>query len=223
MKTKIKIKAISKTQNLDVRKEKKKHNFRVAIFGSARIKPGDAPYKIVFDLAKEIGSSGYDIVTGGGPGLMEAANAGHTAGDKAQKAQSIGLNIKLDFEQHVNRYVEFKKEFARFAERLETFATLSHVFVITPGGIGTMLEFFYMWQLEQVKKMEFKPIILVGEMWRRLIYWVIDYALKDKLLSNEDFDFIYIVKNKKEAIELINKFHKQYKKDGALHPIKLKY
>lgn len=197
-----------------------KEDFRIAIFGSARIKKNSKIYKNIFQLAKMIGTRGYDIITGGGPGLMEAANAGHTNGDKAQKAKSIGLTIKLMTEEKPNEFVELRKHFARFAERLETFTKISNVFVITPGGIGTMLELFYSWQLVQVKKIEFKPIILVGEMWKPLIYWIIDYALKDKLISSQDFDYIHIAKNNKQAMELIDQFHKQFEKKGKCWPIK---
>lgn len=211
-------KYIPKKLNI-LNEKRRKGRFRVAIYGSARVKEGDKVYKQIFSLAKRIGKKGYDIVTGGGPGLMEAANAGHIEGDKDEKAESIGLNIKLSFEQKINHYVELQKEFKRFAERLETFTSLSHVFVITPGGIGTMLEFFYTWQLVQVGKLEFKPIILVGEMWRRLIYWVIDYALKDNLLSSSDFDYIYIAKNNTEAMQLIDEFNRQFKENGVLKPI----
>lgn len=210
---------IYKPRKLNLKSEIEKGHFRVAIYGSARLREGDKVFKDVFNLAKEIGVKGYDIITGGGPGLMEAANAGHSAGDKDQKAESIGLNIQLSFEQKANRFIEVEQNFERFAERLETFVSLSNVFVITPGGVGTMLEFFYTWQLAQVKKIEFKPIILVGEMWRRLIYWVIDYALKDNLLNSSDFDYIYIAKNNKEAMRLINEFHEQYKRNGKLEPI----
>jgi len=152
-------------RELDIEKElKKKDRFRVTIYGSARIHKGDEIYESVYDLSKRIGKQGYDIITGGGPGIMEAANAGHNEGDKDNKAESIGLRIELAFEQTVNDYVELKTNFARFAERLETFAQLSNVFIIAPGGVGTMLEFFYTWQLVQVKKLEYKPIILVGTM-----------------------------------------------------------
>lgn len=210
-----------KTIELDLAKELKKEHFRVTIFGSARIQKGDKIYEQVFDLAKMIGERSYDIITGGGPGLMEAANAGHTAGDKGNKAESIGLRIELSFEQNVNEFVEVKKKFSRFAERLETFVALSDVFIISPGGIGTTLEFFYAWQLVQVKKSEFKPIILIGEMWEKLIYWIIDYALKEGLVSSTDFDYIYIAKNNEEAMDLIDKFDQQYKtQNGKLTPIK---
>lgn len=205
---------------LDLAKELKKDHFRVTIFGSARIQKGDKIYDDVFNLAKMIGEEGYDIVTGGGPGLMEAANAGHYEGDKLDKLDSIGLRIDLSFEQNVNEFVEVKKKFSRFAERLEAFVALSDVFVISPGGIGTALELFYAWQLVQVKKSEFKPILLIGEMWEKLIYWVIDYPLKDGLVSSSDFDYIYIAKNNAEAMKLIKQFDNQYKKDGILSPIK---
>ncbi len=207
-------------KELNIEKElKEKDRFRVTIYGSARIKKGDKAYEEVFDLARQIGKNGYDIITGGGPGIMEAANAGHNEGDEANRAESIGLRIELAFEQTVNEYVELKSQFERFAERLETFAQLSNVFIIAPGGVGTMLEFFYTWQLVQVKKLEYKPIILVGTMWERLIYWVIDYALKDNLMSSSDFDYIYIAKDNTEAMKLIDKFNEQYKKNGKLTPI----
>jgi uncharacterized protein (TIGR00730 family) len=196
------------------------HAFRVAIFGSARIKRDSKEYKEVFKLAKMIGEKGFDIITGGGPGIMEAANAGHDEGDKNKVSESIGLTIKLSTEEKPNDFVELRKHFERFAERLETFAKLSNVFVVTPGGIGTMLELFYTWQLVQVKKLEFKPIILAGEMWGPLIYWVIDYALKQKLISSEDFDYIYIAQDTNEAISLIDKFNKQFKEKGKCWPIK---
>ena len=152
----------SKAKKLDVEKELKTGDFRVAIFGSARIKPGDEVYEQIFDLARAIGARGYDVVTGGGPGLMEAGNKGHAAVDAAGLAESIGLNIELPFEQTSNPYVEFEQDFENFSERLDTFMKLSNIFVITPGGVGTMLEFFFTWQLLQVKKMSYKPIILFG-------------------------------------------------------------
>lgn len=204
---------------LDVAKELKDNHFRVAIFGSARTKEGDVVYNQVFDLAKELAIREYDVVTGGGPGLMQAANAGHSAGDTEGKAESIGLNIKLPFEQTFNPYVELVKDFDRFAERLETFMSLSTVFVITPGGVGTMLEFFYTWQLLQVRQMAYKPIILVGKMWKELIHWVIDYSLKDGLISSSDFDYVYIVKSNKEALKLIDQFNVQYARNGVCTPI----
>lgn len=206
-------------QQLDVEKELKTGDFRVAIFGSARIKEGDEVYQEVFELAKAIGMHGYDVITGGGPGLMEAGNRGHAEGDPEGKAESIGLNIELPFEQTNNEYVEFVQNFEKFSDRLDTFMKLSNVFVVTPGGVGTMLEFFFTWQLLQVGKMDYKPIILVGDMWEKLIHWVIDYALKDGLISSSDFDYIYIVKDNYEAMGLIDRFHEQCVKSGECRPI----
>jgi uncharacterized protein (TIGR00730 family) len=210
---------MSKTQELDLSKIDV-DAFRVAIFGSARTVKGSKYYDTVHDLAKMIGERGFDIVTGGGPGMMEAANEGHCAGDVSQKAHSIGLAIKLATEEKVNDFVEFNKNFARFAERLETFAKISNVFVVTQGGIGTMLELFYMWQLVQVKKIPFKPIILVGEMWENLVHWVIDFALRDKLISSSDFEYVYIARSNEEAIKLIDQFHQQFQQNGVCAPIK---
>lgn len=209
----------NQAKNLDVEKELQSGGFRVAIFGSARVKEGDDVYKEIFELAKMIGERELDVVTGGGPGLMQAANAGHGAGDLDERSKSIGLNIELPFEQTNNPYVENVKNFDQFSERLDTFMKLSNVFIITPGGVGTMLEFFFTWQLLQVKKMSYKPIILVGEMWEKLVHWVIDYALKDGLLSSSDFDYIYIVHNNEEAIKLIDEFHGQFQASGECHPI----
>ena len=206
-------------KRLNVAEELKSGDFRVSIFGSARIIEGDEIYKQVHSLAKMIGQHGYDIITGGGPGLMEAANRGHVEGDVMDRAESIGLNIVLPFEQSSNEYVEFVKNFNLFSDRLNTFMKLSNVFVVTPGGVGTMLEFFFTWQLLQVGRMGYKPIILVGKMWEELIYWVIDHALKDHLISSGDFDYVYIVHNEKDAINLIDKFARQHKRTKKCKPI----
>lgn len=211
---------VKKVAELNIDEEMIGKHFRVAMFGSARIKEGDKVYQEVFELAKMLAEKRYDVITGGGPGIMEAANAGHIAGDTEGLSESIGLGIELAHEQTINDFVEFRKNFDRFAERLETFAKLSSVFVVCPGGIGTMLELFYCWQLVQVKKMPFKPIILVGEMWERLIYWVIDYALKDNLISASDFNYIHIVKTNAEAVELISRFKQQLDETGEMSSIR---
>ena len=135
--------------------------FRIALFGSARIKPEDFIYQEVAELAKRITKSGYDIVTGGGPGAQEAASYGHQIavhGDDVGK--SIGINIELPFEQHPNKYLDFTETASTFSSRLDTFMLLSHVFIVTPGGVGTLLELFYTWQLMQVGHICRTPIIL---------------------------------------------------------------
>jgi len=194
-----------------IKEELEKQDFRVAIFGSARLQKKDKVYKQVFELAKEIGKYKFDVVTGGGPGLMEAANAGHEEGDKGEKADSIGLVIKLPWESKGNKHLEIKKEFARFSKRLDTFMALSKVAIIMPGGIGTCLELFYAWQLVQVRHIKTIPLILVGKMWEELMKWVKKYPLKKGLISKKDLDNIHIAKDNKAAIRIILKTYKDFK------------
>ncbi len=197
-------------KNRSMKEELKKHDFRVAIFGSARLRKNDKVYRQVFQLAKEIGKHKFDVVTGGGPGLMEAANAGHEEGDKGKKADSIGLIIKLPWESRGNKHLEIKKEFARFSKRLDTFMALSKVAVIMPGGIGTCLELFYAWQLVQVQHIKPIPIILVGKMWEELVKWIKKYPLKKGLISKKDLNNIHIAKDNKAAMKIILETHKKF-------------
>jgi len=203
-----------KMEILDLKKELRKKKFTIAIFGSARTKKGDKRYDMVYELAKEIGKAGYDVVTGGGPGMMEAANEGHAAGDKKGVADSIGLVIKLPWENSANGFVELKKTFNRFSDRLETFLALMSVAVITDGGIGTLLELSYMWQYTQVGKVPKFPIILVGKMWKDLLKWAKKDMLKAGLVSAEDFDNVFIAEDNVEAMKIIKKAYKEF----AKHP-----
>ncbi len=210
-------------RNLNLKKElKHKGRFRVSIFGSARIKYGEKTYKEVFNLSKLIAEAGGDIITGGGPGLMEAANAGHFAGDTKEKLESIGLVIKLPWENKGNKYLEIQQRFKQFSKRLDTFLALSDVMVVTKGGIGTILELFYMWQNLQVFLVDYKPIILMGTMWEQLMVWMKKTTLKDGLVSPEDFDYIYVAKNEKEAMKIIKRFQDLKLKDGKLKHIPCK-
>lgn len=203
-----------KKKELDIQKEVEKKHFRVAIFGSARIKKGHEVYNTVFELAEMIGENDFDIVTGGGPGLMEAANSGHKKGNTKRKAHSIGVTIYLPFETEPNIYLDIKKHFMRFSERLDQFMVLSSLAVITPGGIGTCLELFYTWQLTQVKHICSMPIILIGEQWKELIKWVRAWLLKNKLIDANDLKNIYVCNNKDEAMEIILKAHEVFEKEG---------
>ena len=144
---------------------------------------------------------------------MEAANAGHKVGNKKNKARSIGLGIKLPTEQKFNGSVDFKKLFYRFSKRLDNFMLLSHAVIVSPGGVGTMLEFFYTWQLVQVKHVCNIPIILIGDMWEDLIKWLKKYPLKNKYFNKEDLKMIYCVKNAEEAIKIIDEARKQFNKN----------
>lgn len=190
-------------------------HFRAAIFGSARIKDGDPAYQEVYLLAHRLAELGIDVVTGGGPGLMEAANRGHKVGRKnGSKAHSVGLNILLPKEQQANRFLDIKREFDIFSKRLDAFMLLSHVIVVAPGGVGTMLEFFYAWQLMQVKHACQMPIILMGEMWRGLLQWIRENPLKMKLLDKEDLNTLLCVHSWQKAAELTEHAYQLYKQKG---------
>jgi uncharacterized protein (TIGR00725 family) len=187
----------------------KKH-FRLTIFGSARIKPNDKAYNDVYQLAKLIGNKNIDIVTGGGPGIMEAACMGHHDGRKTNKTHTIGLNIKIPDEQIPNRHLDIKKEFDLFSERLDNFMLLSDIVVVAPGGIGTLLELAYTWQLVQVRHIGNIPIILMGEMWVNFYHWIKENPLKKKFLSIEDLEFLFLANDFNEAFLIIKKFHDGY-------------
>ena len=187
-------------------------HFRVAIFGSARIKHDDPRYKQIHTLAKMIAAEGLDVVTGGGPGIMEAANKGHKDGRKGKKVHSYGLNIALPKEQEANKHLDIKHEFKRFSERLDFFMYLSNVVVVAPGGIGTMLELFYTWQLVQVKHTCNIPIILLGPMWPPFIKWMEKWPLKNKSIDQEDMHAIFLADNCREAMKVIRKTYEEFKK-----------
>ncbi len=189
--------------DLNLEEELSHREFRVAIFGSARPKAVDPVYQDTYKLAKNIASLGVDVITGGGPGLMEAASLGHRDGDSDSRSHTIGINIKLPFEQYVNPGVEMSDEHERFSTRLDEFMLLSSAAIVMPGGIGTALELFYTWQLLQVNHICKMPLILVGDMWKHLVYWVIDHQLKNKYVSPEDLNSVICVSNVDEAFEVV--------------------
>lgn len=206
-------------KKLNIEKELLKNDFRVTIFGSARIKSDDPIYKDVHELAKQIGAQGYDLVTGGGPGLMEAASTGHTEGDVEGRADSIGLNIQLPFEQKPNPGLELLDNHELFSSRLDEFMLLSDVVVVTPGGIGTCLELFYTWQLLQVKHICKMPLILVGKQWHKIVEWIIDYPLRDHYMDSKDLHFVVLVDKAVDAMKVIEKAKKNFDEDldGTCH------
>lgn len=199
----------------EVSDDRNPHHFRVAIFGSARLSEKDFAYHEVYLLAHRLAELNIDVVTGGGPGLMEAANRGHKIGRKnGSKVHSFGLNIILPKEQYFNKFLDIKRDFDVFSKRLDGFMLLSHVVVVAPGGVGTLLEFFYAWQLMQVKHTCKMPIILMGDMWRGLLKWIKEQPLKMKLLDKEDIDSIYCVNSWEKTADLIENAHKIFKKSG---------
>ncbi|HWR00671.1 MAG TPA: LOG family protein [Chlorobaculum sp.] len=181
-------------------------HYRVAIFGSARISEGDRAYRDVFEIAGGLAAEGFDIVTGGGPGLMQAANAGSKSVKNG--GQSIGLNIKMAREQDANPYLDIKEEYDRFSNRIDTFMSLSDAVIVAPGGIGTLLELFYSWQLTQVEQLCETPIILFGEIWTNLLDWLVNEVMPAKLFDRKDMHNIFHVMEPAHVVELIVRIHK---------------
>ncbi len=194
--------------------EELRNRFRVVVFGSARSKPGDPIYKEVYELGKAIAEHGFDIVTGGGPGAMEAANLGHSSAANENEVDSFGLNIKLPFEQSINKGVEIAHEHTRFSTRLDEFMSLANIVVVTQGGVGTCLELFYTWQLMQIKQMTHIPIVLVGDMWNGLIDWLEEDVLTRGMFNKEDLNVVHQVKDCNEAIEVIDEWHRAWTELG---------
>ena len=176
---------------------------KVAIFGSARTKTNSNLYKAVEKLAYNIVSEGWIVVTGGGPGTMEAANKGAmSASNSTEKLCSIAQAIYLPFEDGVNGYVQEYEQHETFYSRLKTFADCD-AFVVTPGGIGTLLEMAMIYQLVQAKHMDQKPIICVGRMWRTLRTWIEQEMLDNGFLNNEEMKLIHYVDRFSEATHLL--------------------
>lgn len=186
-------------------------HYRVAIFGSARIQEGDRDYNDVFRIAQGLAGAGFDIVTGGGSGLMQAANAGSRSAHSGSR--SIGLNIKLPREQETNAFLDIKQEFSLFSSRLDTFMSLSDAVVVAPGGIGTLLELFYAWQLVQVEHICETPIILFGELWSSLLLWLETEVMPRQLFNKSDMHMIFHVMEPDQVVALIKKIHEDRLKE----------
>src|SRR5438045_2076842 len=179
--------------DLDQIQPERVEHYRVSIFGSSRIQRGDPIYEEVKKLSFELSRMGVDIVTGGGPGLMEAANSGAREGQSESKAWSYGLAIHLPTEEGANAFVDKVFRHRTFFSRLHHFVRLSSAFIVVPGGIGTALELFMVWQLLQVKHMKEHPLILVGTMWPGLIDWMRATMIERGLASAPDMDVVPLV------------------------------
>lgn len=179
----------------------------VSIFGSARSTADSKYYQLAVSIAKKIAEAGYGIITGGGPGIMEAGNRGaNLAG-----GTSVGLNIDLPFEQHDNPYIDSDKsiDFDYFFVRKVMFVKYSQGFVVMPGGFGTLDELFEAITLIQTNKIEKFPIILVGsEFWNGLVKWIKTVMLDAGNISEHDLDLIKIVDTEDEVVEIIDAFYK---------------
>ncbi|WP_136465742.1 TIGR00730 family Rossman fold protein [Flagellimonas onchidii] len=179
----------------------------VSIFGSARTKPGEPYYELSVKVAESVAEAGYGIITGGGPGIMEAGNKGaNLAG-----GTSVGLNIDLPFEQHDNPYIDPDKslDFDYFFVRKVMFVKYSQGFVVMPGGFGTLDELFEAITLIQTNKIHKFPIVLVGtEFWGGLFEWIKSTMLEAGNISPTDLDLIKIVDTEDEVVQIIDAFYK---------------
>jgi uncharacterized protein (TIGR00730 family) len=196
--------------NLTRIKPSRRDRYRVTIFGSARAKPGTFAYEETKRMAAALAEMGCDIITGGGPGLMQAANEG--AASTPERAQSVGIRVELPFEQDVNAFVTEAFEHRTFFTRLHQFVLTSDAFIVAPGGIGTVLETMMIWQLLQVRHLAHTPLILVGKMWPGLIDWANNSMLSTAppLANAEDMTIPRCVANADEAIALIRTHHQMW-------------
>lgn len=182
----------------------------VSIFGSARTKPDDPVYLLAEKIAFKISKAGYGVITGGGPGVMEAGNKGAHLGG----GTSVGLNIELPFEQHFNPYIDHDKnlQFDYFFVRKVMFVKYSQGFVVMPGGFGTLDELFEAITLIQTRKIGKFPIILVGtKFWSGLIEWIKEILLEQyQNISPKDLDLFKIVDTEDEVVEALDSFYKKF-------------
>ena len=180
----------------------------ISFFGSARTASDDPQYQLTIDIAEAIVKSGLGVITGGGPGIMEAANLGAKKGG----GTSVGLNINLPFEQKHNEYIDDGKlmNFEYFFVRKVMFIKYSQGFIVMPGGLGTLDELFEVLTLIQIEKMKKIPILLVGkEYWTGLLDWIKVVLLKENKLDPDDLNLIHVVESKEEVVEQLQKFYEQ--------------
>jgi uncharacterized protein (TIGR00730 family) len=182
----------------------------VSIFGSARTLPGDRYYQVAEEIAYKLVQHGYGIITGGGPGIMEAGNMGAKRGG----GRSVGINIDLPFEQNANSFIDNDKliTFDHFFVRKVMFVKYAQGFIVLPGGFGTFDEMFEALTLIQTKKISKFPIIMVGkDYWGGLVDWIKNVMLdQEKNISSEDMDLFHVVDSPDEAVAIINEFYTKY-------------
>ncbi len=180
----------------------------VSFFGSARVKPEDPIYKQTQYLAKRCAEEGFGVITGGGPGVMEAANRGAQEGG----GQSVGLNIELPFEQHPNPYAKVQLGFRYFFVRKVMFVKYALAFIILPGGYGTLDEFFEAITLIQTKKIRPFPVFLVNSSyWRGLLSWLRDTMLEHKMIDGEDLAIFHVRDDLDEVVRELTHWYRQVK------------
>lgn len=180
----------------------------VSIFGSARIQQGTRYYRLAKNVAKEFVHAGYGIISGGGPGIMEAANRGA----REAAGVSVGINIDLPFEQKANPYIDPDKliTFRHFYVRKVMFVKYAQGFIVMPGGFGTFDEFFESITLIQTKMIHPFPVVLMGtDYWKGLIGWLRERVLAEGMISKSDFDLFTITDDPKHAVSAVKRFYKK--------------
>jgi uncharacterized protein (TIGR00730 family) len=180
----------------------------ITMFGSARAKPGTRYYRLAKAVAKEFGKAGYGIISGGGPGIMEAANRGA----REAASPSIGINIDLPHEQKANSYIDPDKlmTFKHFYVRKVMFVKYAQGFVVMPGGFGTMDEFFEALTLIQTKKVHPFPVVLMGyEYWHGMLSWMKSTMLSEGTITKSDLDLFSVTDDPREAVAIVKKYYKK--------------
>ena len=189
----------------------------VSIYGSARLKPDSPYYKLATQIARKLTDAGFAVISGGGPGIMEAANKGAHAG----KAPSVGLNIELPHEQSGNQWQDISLRFRHFFTRKVTFVKNSDAVIVMPGGFGTLDELAEVLTLIQTKKSRHVPIILVGgEFWQGLLGWFKDQLVPMGLINANDMDLMQVIDDPDQVLEAVLAFYEDREdhEEGDLHP-----
>lgn len=198
--------------NLTRLRPSKRERYRVTIFGSARTGPGHWVYQEVKHMAGALAAMGCDVVTGGGPGLMQAANEGAREAQAGGRVQSIGIRVELPFEQEVNPFVEQAFEHQTFFTRLHQFVLMSDAYIVAPGGIGTVLESMMIWQLLQVRHLHDTPLVFAGPMWKGLVEWASAQMLRPgfELANAADMRIPSCVDDAEQAVAVIREHHARW-------------
>jgi uncharacterized protein (TIGR00730 family) len=189
----------------------RRERYRVAVFGSARPQSSHEVYEEVRAMCSALSDMGCDVVTGGGPGLMQAANEGARA-QESKEPQSIGIRVDLPFEQQANPFVGQLYEHKTFFTRLHQFVLMSDAYIVAPGGIGTVLEAMMIWQLLQVRHLKDVPLVFAGPMWRGLVEWAKDQMLRPgfELANPADIQIPCCVDNGAEALAIIREHQSRW-------------
>lgn len=185
----------------------------VSVFGSSRLKEGDPYYEMAVDVARKLTEVGFGVITGGGPGIMEAANKGARQGN----GKSVGLTIELPFEEDANPYIDkqYLIEFNYFFARKVMFVKYAQGFIVFPGGFGTLDELFEALTLIQTRKINPFPIVLVGkEFWGGLIAWIRDSMIAKGTISPNDMNLFHLTDDPREAVEILYNYYQ----DNILAP-----